>query len=221
MPMTDCTNTEMRDLLPLVACGARGGLPAGIEAHLAGCESCRAELELIEATRRALGRSPALDIGRIASALPSYRPAAIEGDPRVVSIGSRRGLAPAWRIAAAAALVIGAGATTLAVRQAGEPESVTSRTAGVEAVAPSGGASSDAGIASLAGVEPRDSQADSAEGASGSPGSAQMTFGGGLDDLSEDDLVALLAVLDEDDELTPADPDGVFPSLPLDAEEES
>ena len=95
-----------------------------------------------------------------------------------------------------------------------------SQTAGADSVAPSGAAPADAGAASLAGAEPRVSQAASAEGAGSSATSAQMTFGGGLDDLSEDELVALLASLDDDDELTPADPDGVFPSLPLDGEEE-
>lgn len=220
MPMNECTNTEMRDLLPLMASGGSAALPPGLEAHLAGCADCREELALIEATRSALSRTPALDVARIARALPAYRAAGDIADPKVVPIASRRRAAPAWRIAAAALLVVG-GATALAVRQASDIAPAPVTMAGVEAVAPAGAESAGRGSGTVPAAEPGAMTAGSTAPATSAPSGPQMSFGGGLDDLSEDELVALLAALDDEDVLTPTEPEGTFPSLPLDGEEES
>lgn len=220
MPMSECTNTEMRDLLPIMASGGSAALAPGLEAHLAGCADCQEELALIEATRSALSRTPALDVARIARALPAYRAVGDLADPKVVPIARRRRAAPAWRIAAAALILVG-GATALAVRQASDDAPASVTLAGVEAVAPGGAESTgrDSGAASTAepGAPTSGSNAPVMRAMSG----PQMTFGGGLDDLSEDELVALLAALDDEDVLTPTEPEGTFPSLPLDGEEES
>ena len=62
--MTDCPKVAMRDLLPDHLHGsldARTG--AELLAHLEGCAECRAELALLDQSRRALDRVPAISTG--------------------------------------------------------------------------------------------------------------------------------------------------------------
>ena len=218
MPMSECTNSEVRDLLPLLASGGHVPSSADVEAHVAACESCRDELELLRTARRALLRAPTMDAARIARAVPAYARTE-QADAAVIPIDSRRRKAPAWRIAAAALIVVASG-TALAVRQAGDERSIVaaidSPASAVPTAAGAAGqpsASAAAGIAAPGGVAPTTrTTADT---------STEMTFGGGLADLSEEELVALLAALDDEDVLTPEEPDEVVPSLSIDGEEES
>src|SRR5688500_2405008 len=110
MTMNECNNDDVRDLLPLLASGGQVESSAAVEAHIAACEACRAELALLKAARQALLRAPVVDVARIARAVPAYRRLQ-RTDPKVVPIESRRVKAPAWRIAAAALLVVAAGGT--------------------------------------------------------------------------------------------------------------
>ncbi len=215
MPMNDCTNEAVRDVLPLLASGGQVTSPADVEAHVAGCDACREELAVLKAARQALLRGPVVDVARIAGAIPAYRSAS-EPDPKVVSIASRRAIPRSWRIAAAALLVAGAG-TALAVRQASDDGLTATTIAASEGVGQPAAAVPAESVTRVGTVD-----------RGGDPGTAStlagvdagMTFGGGLDDLSEEDLVALLAVLDEDDSLAPTDPDETFPGVLTDSEEE-
>jgi|SRR5687768_3023143 len=220
MTMNECNNDDVRDLLPLLASGGQVESSDAVEAHIAGCEACRAELALLKAARQALLRAPVVDAARIARAVPAYSRTA-RTDPKVVPIGSRGPKAAAWRIAAAALIVAAAG-TALVVRQAGDDP----RTAPVVASSDNG----DSVIRGAAGSVPfRDTvRLPPIGGESGRLTSVlrndtgtQMTFGGGLDDLSEEDLVALLAALEEGVPLTDAEPEEAFPSMPVDGEEET
>jgi anti-sigma factor RsiW len=102
--MTDCPNGEIRDLLPDLL---HDRLPADVrrevEAHVRGCDDCRAELALLGAMRSSLRRAPAVDAAAIAAAIPAYRA------PVRRSWGG-------WR-AAAAIVVLAAGGTSVAVLQ--------------------------------------------------------------------------------------------------------
>ena len=71
--MRDCENVDIRDLLPEHAGGLLAGAErARVEAHLATCEACRAELALLRALRasRPTPRVTAADVSRIVAALP-------------------------------------------------------------------------------------------------------------------------------------------------------
>lgn len=118
--MRECEKVEIRDLLPDHARGALAGAErARIEAHLASCDACRAELAVLRAVRAAHPAPPvsAADVSRIVGALP--RPAAPVSvhDRDVVSLdahraarargGSRRAALPWRRVAAAAAVIVG------------------------------------------------------------------------------------------------------------------
>ena len=217
MPMNECTNTEVRDLLPLLASGGQVESATQVEGHIAGCESCRGELAVLKAARQALLRAPVIDAARIARAVPAYRrtPAT---DPRIIPIDSRRKPVPAWRIAAAAAILLAAG-TAVTVRQAGDDP----RTAPAVTFHDSAGSIIRGTVGPLVGSDPAGPLPGSAALTSvpRTEVSTQMTFGGGLDDLTEEELFALLAALDEGESLTPVEPEEDLPSMSMDGEEES
>jgi Putative zinc-finger len=71
--MTDCPNADIRDQLPDLLHGHLDDASrARVELHLRTCASCRQELELLRAVRRAAPEI-AVDVGRIVSALPAPR----------------------------------------------------------------------------------------------------------------------------------------------------
>jgi hypothetical protein len=99
--MTDCPNGDVRDLLPdFLHDRLAPDVRREVEAHVSGCEDCRAELDLLRAMRSTLRRTPAVDVASIAAAIPPYR------------VPARRGRT-GWRAAAAVLLV--AGGTSVAV----------------------------------------------------------------------------------------------------------
>ena len=119
--MTDCPNGNERDLLPeLVAGTLAPDVRAGVEEHVAGCPDCRAEIALLEAIRRTYARPVAIDVARIAAALPAPREQA-----RRRSFDASR-----WRAAAAIAM-FAVGATSIwIVRQNGVGNTVSIDTIG-------------------------------------------------------------------------------------------
>ncbi|MDF1503529.1 zf-HC2 domain-containing protein, partial [Roseisolibacter sp. H3M3-2] len=87
----ECADEEMRDALPGLAHG-RLAAPErrAVEAHLAACASCTAELAVLRDLRGALVTgAPALDLERLAAGViaGTRRPAA---DPDVVPLAPRR-----------------------------------------------------------------------------------------------------------------------------------
>jgi anti-sigma factor RsiW len=100
--MTDCSNVTMREMLPdmlhdRLSADARGQ----VEAHLAACADCRAELELLRAVR-AGARAPRVDIAGITARIAPYRRQSF------VASASR-----SWAFRAAAAVVLVVGTATL------------------------------------------------------------------------------------------------------------
>ena len=103
--MNDCPNADVRDLLPDLMHGRLDAATrASVEAHVAGCADCAAELGLLRDLRAARG-TPAVDIAAIVAVVPTYRAA-----PRRSWVG--------WR-AAATITVLVAGASSVAVLQRG------------------------------------------------------------------------------------------------------
>lgn len=136
--MTECNNTEVRDLLPdyLV-----GGLPfalqSRVEAHLQACAACRDESALLRVARAVRPRATTIDVARIVAALPPRLPTPalqlVRDEPRAVSgpgtapygsadvidLGARRRPVhrAAWRIAAAVGVALIGGWSALALRE--------------------------------------------------------------------------------------------------------
>ena len=214
MAMRECSNEEVRDLLPLLASGRLGDDARRIvDAHLADCDACRDELALLGRARQALAVGPTVNAARIARAIPPFD----GGGAKVVPIASRRRIAPAWRIAAAALLVIGGAGAVVAYqdsqRGSGAPGVIT---AGEVDALP--GAPPAPGLAEAA--PPSYPAPVSAVPAGNGANAPQLTFGGGLDDLSEADLAALLAALDDTDVIPAAEPDAGFLFMSFEGEEE-
>jgi anti-sigma factor RsiW len=114
--MTDCSNGDVRDALPDYLHDRLDTVRRReVEAHLAGCDTCREELALLRALRVTMRRAPAVDAEAIAAAIPPYRAPA------------RRGWAMGWRAAAAVvALVVGGTSIALLTGRApGGGEDVT------------------------------------------------------------------------------------------------
>ena len=104
--MTDCPNGELRDLLPdLLHDRLAPDARRLVEEHLRTCEVCQAELALLRDLHASMRGAPAVDAYRIAATIPAYRAPA------------RRAWA-GWR-AAAAIVILAAGATSVALVQRG------------------------------------------------------------------------------------------------------
>jgi anti-sigma factor RsiW len=102
--MSECTEGELRDLLPELV---NGQLDAekmqAVEAHVASCAECTAELALLRSLKPALMRAPAVNTQRIAAAVHAQTTGAPSRAP------VRAGVATRWRVAIAAAVLIGVG----------------------------------------------------------------------------------------------------------------
>ena len=102
--MNDCPNADVRDLLPDLVHGRLDAeTRATVEAHMAGCADCRAELALLRDLRGSLRRTPRLDLAAIAAAVPAYR-----APVRRSWVG--------WRTAAAITMLV-AGGSSVALLQ--------------------------------------------------------------------------------------------------------
>lgn len=109
--MRDCSSVEIREMLPEQAAGSLQGESARrMNAHLDECVDCVEELAVLRSARAVLLRAPAVDVSRIATGVAqATRAAAPVRAPRRW-VGLR---------AAAALLVVAAGATTVALWNGG------------------------------------------------------------------------------------------------------
>lgn len=111
--MRDCSNVEIREMLPEQAAGSlQGDSARRMTAHLDECVDCAEELALLRSARTVLLRAPAVDVSRIATGLAraTRARAAAPLPVRRRRVGLR---------AAAALLVAAAGATSVALWNAG------------------------------------------------------------------------------------------------------
>jgi anti-sigma factor RsiW len=201
--MNDCPDGEMRDLLPGYVHGTLSAAErAAVAAHLESCEDCRTEVALITSASRAFAVAD-VDVARIMRALPA--------PPRRVV---RRVFArQAQRVAAAIVIVAVSAVTVLALR--GKFQGAAHQVAkSTEATAP------DTQLAAAPPTVSAPAAIDSPAGAlpqvqSATRRSPSMSFGGGISDLSDDQLDALMQELDGLDALPSAEPEThLTPILP-------
>lgn len=147
--MSECTNGELRDLLPELVNGRLDAtMRQSVEAHVASCTECATELALLRALRPALLSEPAIDAQRIAAAVRAR-----VAETPVTGRTARRTPAPEgiptrWRVAIAAAALLAFGALGYAAHAHRKPG------ASEVAIAPtSGGGARDTGIPPRAAAE--------------------------------------------------------------------
>lgn len=199
--MYDCANVEMRELLPELAAGTvDAATRARVEEHVAGCAECASELDTLRLVRGAYASAPAIDTRRIVGALP--KPAAAPTAPPKTAPSVKRWVD--WRIAAAlTAITVGGLSVAVSERLGDAPPPVP-------------GDSTLAAVVTdtlTVAVEPRTaapvSVTDTGNGGAvrrttpSAPvarvAKAQLSFNGGVSDLDEASIHALLGALDEID----------------------
>ncbi len=200
--MRDCADGPMRDLLPgYVNKTLSARDHAAVENHLSTCEECAAEIEVIEAASRAFA-APAVHIAKIVKALPA--------PPRHVTRPTFAGTA--WRLAAGIGVVlIGAGSVVL-LRGFIAPAPTQTAAARAPAAATTALATTESTTSPAAAVQ----QPKSTPVASPQHRTATMSFGGGLSDLSDAQLDALMSELDALDSIPSAEPEThLTPIVPM------
>ena len=201
--MSECTNLEMRDLLPDFARGAiTGASSVAVEVHLATCADCRAELCVLRDAQAVLGRAPAIDAPRIAAGIARSTAVRREATMSVAQARRRRAwsvTAPsrrAWLAAASIAAVVGA--AVLARSSTRNPTAVDPAPIAVQTEQPSTTAVVVREPSRL--VTPR-------------PAQAELVMGGGVSDLADADLESLLRALDDVDTQFDVEPAVLLPVL--------
>ena len=202
--MSDCTNLEMRDLLPDLARGALTGPPrVALDAHLATCVGCRAELEVVRKAHAALSGTPSVDTARIVAAVA--RSTAVRRNATAAVAQARRRRVsvlstPARRAWLAAASVVAiVSAAVLAPSADRGPDSPGVAPVVVQAEEPT----TSAPVSS----EPTRPTTP------GSPPRVELVMGGGVSDLADADLESLLEVLDDVDTELDVEPAVLLPVL--------
>ena len=185
--MTDCLNEELRDRLPLLAHGTLDAAEAeAVRSHVSRCADCRAELAVLEVSRRVIDATvPRVDSAVIVAALPAPRLTVVPGEgARAAAAPRRRGSwMPRQYLAAAASLLIVASLASPLFRGAIEDPTVAS--------------GPDTSAAATSGQPGRGESPVSTAG---------FSVAAGLGDLSDDDLTTLLAELEQLEATIAAEP---------------
>jgi anti-sigma factor RsiW len=106
--MIECTEREIRDMLPDVVHGTMVPLEQRrVDAHLAVCDQCRAELKVLREVHGAAVFAPAIDVDRIVRQIPPYA--------GVLPVAERpaRSRTVAWLAAASLAVLVAVGGSVL------------------------------------------------------------------------------------------------------------
>ncbi|HEY3746765.1 MAG TPA: zf-HC2 domain-containing protein [Gemmatimonadaceae bacterium] len=110
--MNSCMEIETREMLPDLLHGKLDtSARARVEKHVAGCEECREELEVLRTVKAAAIFAPTIDVNRVVGHIAPYARIAPEVEAparsRVVS----------WLVAASFLVVIAGGGSLLVVQQ--------------------------------------------------------------------------------------------------------
>ncbi|MEO7368434.1 MAG: zf-HC2 domain-containing protein [Gemmatimonadaceae bacterium] len=210
--MTECMNVEVRDALPDLLHGQLGDLDrATMKAHVESCADCRAELALMEHLRANAPLAPSIDVSRIVVALP---PPVKSAKQRLAHIAPPRQptrMSMLWKVAVASALIVG-GMLTFSKTRA----PVSSGPA-VATVAPSPSTAGDIAPPTLA---PAPKQVASARPPASvavkevvAISTTGLSLTGGLQDLTDAQLEALLKDVDKVEGLPNAEPEPISVSV--------
>ncbi len=220
--MTECMNAEMRDALPDYLNGTLDSArTAEVRAHVAACDECAAELELLRVVAASAPSAPPMDVARIANAIPTPtrhgfmihrgggEPAESPPPPTVVPIRARPGI---WsrrsvKIAAGLAVVTAGGLSLLVGRDVLRPESQVGQAKSVAVAAVPAAHSVSVPVATTKAPSTREAQPRQV--ASAAPVGLSLTDD--LQELSDEHIATLLNEMDRMDGLPSAEPDAVEP----------
>lgn len=218
--MNDCLNAEMRDSLPdLIHGNLEPAKRAQVEAHIASCGECAAELELVRTVVASMSVAPPMDVQRIVAALPVAAKQGLllhrgngETAPPAPTAKRSQGVwsRPMLRVAAAVVVVAAGGLSLLVGRDVLNPENQVGRNSRPVAA-----------TSAPVTVPPSEPTATpSVARAAESSSTAVVTSGAGsglliseMQQLSDEHLVALLSEMESIDPLPAAEPETLVPAV--------
>lgn len=110
--MNKCTDSDIQELLPDLLHGALAGAEkVRVEAHVATCESCQEDLDVLRTVKSAAVFAPSIDVDRVVRQIPPYRAIV----PAVEAPARTR--VASWLVAATLALFLVGGGSVLMTRQ--------------------------------------------------------------------------------------------------------
>ena len=192
--MNKCTDIEIQELLPDLLHGSLDDhARREVEAHLATCESCREDLDVIRTVKSAAIFAPVIDADRVARQIPPYgiMVPAREQPARTKMVQ--------WLVAAGLLIAVVGGGSLVMSKQ--------TRTSTGAAV--TGIAANVAKSPSIVTDTPPVAPASTNEGAVPSHSHA-LALGSNVDDLSDGNLVQLMTDMDQFDALPAAEPEPVI-----------
>ena len=196
--MNKCTDSNIQEMLPDLL---HDTLPADarelVEAHLATCDECREDVEVLRTVKTAAVFAPQIDVDRVVRQIPPYRaivpPTERPATTRMVS----------WLVAAAlAVVVIGGGSLVLMRPNGGDGQSSVVSTQLPPTPTP-------AGSTSVAPGTPNEGTSLKPAVATASHPRA-LALAANVDDLSDGDLVQLMNEMSRFDALPASEPDPVI-----------
>jgi anti-sigma factor RsiW len=196
--MNKCTDSDIQELLPdLLHRALVDSERLRVEAHLATCESCREDLDVLRTVKSAAVFAPVIDVNRVVGQIPPYRAIvpAIERPARTRVVS--------WLVAASLALVVLGGGSVLLQ----SPGSPTSNSPGNQQL-PNGIAQGPETIKPTAGEPAVGSR--TAVQQSIAPHPHALALAADADGLSDGGLVQLMNDMDGFDALPGSEPDPVI-----------
>jgi hypothetical protein len=114
--MNKCTDSDIQEMLPDLLHSALGDDERlRVEAHIATCESCQEDLDVLRTVKNAAVFAPSIDVDRVVRQIPPYQtiiPATERPDLPATERPARTRLV-SWMVAASLALVVVAGGSIL------------------------------------------------------------------------------------------------------------
>ena len=110
--MNKCTVSDIQESLPDLLHGALAEAEkARVDAHVATCESCQEDLDVLRTVKSAAVFAPSIDVDRVVRQIPPYRAIV----PAVEAPARTR--VASWLVAATLALFVVGGGSVLMTRQ--------------------------------------------------------------------------------------------------------
>ena len=192
--MNKCIDTEIQEMLPDLLHGSLAGHERQrVETHLATCESCREDLDVIRTVKGAAAFAPAIDVDRVARQIPPYRMIVpgVEQPTRTRIVS--------WLVAAAVILaVVGGGSVLISKQLKTTPAAIA--TAGPESVK-----------VPIETKTRNDSQATATKVESPAPAHPRaLALSSDIDNLSDGNLRQLMNDMNQFDALPAAEPEPVI-----------
>ncbi len=217
--MTECMNAEVRDALPDLLHGRLGDLDrATMKAHVESCADCRAELALMERVRAYAPLGPSIDVSRIVSMLPAPVPSAEQQVAQIAPGRQHSGMSKIWKLAAAVALIV---AGTLTFSKSREPVSSGSTVAKIATVVHAPSAASEVPAPAVTPeAQPKEVAITNPVAVATSKrvvSTSGLSLTGGVQDLTDTQLEALLREVDNVEGLPTAEPETI--SVVVDGDE--